>query len=64
MKNIRNFCLKILRFLVVNLSVYLNRHVFVMKAIFMLNLAEHDFFLLMKIKMPTIIFIFISREFF
>ena len=28
MKNIRNFCLKILRFLVVNLSVYLNMHVF------------------------------------
>ena len=30
MKNIRNFCLKFLRFSVVKLSVYLNRHVFVM----------------------------------
>ena len=30
MKNITNFCLKSLRFLVVKLSVYFNRHVFVM----------------------------------
>ena len=29
MKNIRIFYLKILRFLVVKLSVYLNRHIFV-----------------------------------
>ena len=42
MENIRFFCLKIFIFLVVKVSVYLNRHVFVMKQTPHMKLQRND----------------------